>query len=324
METSPSAPRHSRMMTIALALALFLQDPAIDENVKALSHEDESVREKAAAELRKTPLAKLDQLEKHRTDPASKSSVRLRRIMSEVLASNLGTRKPRLQIRVCATPEVMKEWIGKGVDPARAPMGCECLQVKKGVLNLGTDHEIYKREWIPLEPAIISEMDVEEALAEPSIQRGGGSWGVTCKLNEPGADTFDKLASMLFNRKPKGLVAIVLDGKILAAPVVNGERFRGRIMIGFDLSQVEAQDLVRVLNGEWLEASMRAEREKDGAAAPEKLANQIRGMKGLGNVAITPAAGNLEISGLIDIKEADLVSLWKSLREQGYRLAPKK
>lgn len=315
------------MMTLALVLAVFLQDPSIDENVKALSHADESVREKAMAELLKTPLAKLDQLEKHRTDPASKSSVRLRRIMTDVLASNLGTRKSRLHMKPCATPEVMKEWIDQGADPKKAPKGYECLQVRKGVLNLGRDHEIYKREWILVESSIITEQDFEEATAEIPRRIGGrgpDTWSVTCKFTDEGTTTFDQWASVLFNRKPKGLLAIVIDDKILTAPSINSERFNGRVTLEGDFSQEEAKDLAKVLNGEWLESSMKVERGKDGAAAPEKLAVQIRGMKGLGKVAIAPNAGGLDVSGLIDIKEADLISIWKSLREQGYRLVPKK
>jgi len=311
-------------MMLAPALAFLLQDPAIDEQIKALSHEDIAVRDKAAAELLKTPLSKLDLLEKHLQGPNAETCVRVRRIMTHVLASNLGSRKARFQFSACATPEVMKDWIDKGADPAKPPKGHECLRMKSGPLKAGEEYEIYKREWILVEPSILTQEDIDGANAEATMGQFRESWQVNCKFTKSGADTFDKWASILFDRKPNGMMAIVFDGRILTAPVIRSPRFSGNVTISGSFAQAEAKDLATILRGNWLESSMRAERERKDAAPPEKVMDQVRSMKGLGRVVMSQDANSLDIAGFVDIKEVDLVDLWLSLREQGYRLVPKK
>ncbi|HTF57829.1 MAG TPA: hypothetical protein VK661_11410, partial [Planctomycetota bacterium] len=227
---------------IALALAAFLafQDEAIEANIRALANEDIAVREKATAELLKTPLAKLDLLGKHMNDPDAEACARVRKIMTLVLTSNLGSRKARFELRPVATPEVMKDWIAQGADPKKPPMGHEAVPANPGKLKLGEDHQIYKRNWILVEPACITQDDTASAKPRQYVESNSNDWTVHFELTESGAKSFDKAAEALFKRKPRGLMGIIVDGAVLSAPAVNAERFGGNGVISGDFTEKEA------------------------------------------------------------------------------------
>ncbi len=307
---------------LILAALLSLQDEAIEAHVKALSHEDVAVREKATAELLKTPLAKLPVLEKHLKGPDAEACARVRRIMTQVLASNLGSRKPRFELRAMAGRKVMEEWIAGGADHKKPPEGHEACGYHPKAVNPGDDDPLFKREWVLVEPPCVSQEDVKSARLEVGIDRG--YWQVDFELTPEGAKKFDKAAAVLFKSSPRGKLGILLDGKILSAPLVNAERFDGKGTIQGEFTEEFTRDMVKVMMGEWLESSMRAEREKVGAASPEKTTEFIRGVKGMGKVTLQADASGLDIAGFVDVKEVDLLALWQALRERGYRLGPKK
>ena len=307
-------------MKLALAVALFLQDPTIDAHVKALSHEDIAVRDKATRELEKLPLEKLPDLEKHLKNSDAETAVRLRRVMAHVLASNLGSRKSRFEMRPVADQKTLDDWIAAGADSAKPPKGLEARRFHaKATKPEGG-------EWTLVEGAKLSEREVSVAEAVPDVEMrpmDGMGWLVRIDLTAEGAKKFDELAARLYRETPRGRLAILLDERVLVAPLVNAERFGGRAVIQGNFTEEEARGVARALKGDWLESSIRMEKSRE-AAAPEKAADFLRGVKGLEKVAIQPDAGGLDISGYLDIKEVDLVSLWQSLRERGYRLAAKK
>jgi hypothetical protein len=308
-------------MFLALTLTLFWQDPAIDEQIKALSHEDIAVRERATAGLLKTPLAKLSLLEKHLKGPDAESCARVRKVMVQMLASHLGSRKSRFDLRPLADRKVMEAWIDAGADPKRPPEAHEACRYHPRFVDPGEDDRVYKREWVLVEPACITQEDVKSAQADIGMERRG--WLVRFELTDGGAKKLDKTAALLFKRSPRGQLGILLDGKILSAPLMNAERFGGSGIIEGNYTEIDAKELAQALQGDWLESSMRAEKEKEGAPMPEKTSEFIRGVKGMGRVTIQADASGLDIAGFVDIKEVDLLSLWQSLREQGYRLVPK-
>lgn len=307
------------MIALAFAALLSLQDEAIEAQVKALSHEDTAVRERATAELLKTPLAKLPVLEKYLKAPDAETGARVRRIMTQVLLSNLGSRKSRFELRPFARKKVMDGWIDAGADPRKPPGGHEACRFHP---KAEPDEE--EREWVLLEAPCITQEDVKAADVELD-SRAGRTFLVEFELKEDGSKKFDRVASTLFKRMPRGRLAIMLDGKILSAPLVQAEKFDGRGVIQGNFSEADAKDIAQaLLQGEGLESSMRLEREKDGAEAPEKAVAFIRGVKGLADVTIQADATGLDIAGLVDTQQVDFLALWQSLRERGYRLAPKK
>lgn len=66
--------------------------------------------------------------------------------------------------------------------------------------------------------------------AEPQQEMAAGSvrWVTAFVLDREGARRFDEAAERLYLRDPRGRIAIVLDGKLRSAPVVDSPAFHGR------------------------------------------------------------------------------------------------
>jgi len=88
-----------------------------------------------------------------------------------------------------------------------------------------------------------------DATAEVS----NGNWVVIVGLKDgpSGADLWNALTTKCFNRDaicPTGQIAIVLDGKVISAPVVQEAIFSGgTVQISGDFTQAEARDLAKIL-----------------------------------------------------------------------------
>jgi preprotein translocase subunit SecD len=88
-----------------------------------------------------------------------------------------------------------------------------------------------------------------DATAEVS----NGNWVVNVGLQDgpSGADLWNALTTKCFNRDavcPTGQIAIVLDGKVISAPVVQEAIFSGgNVQISGDFTQAEARDLAKIL-----------------------------------------------------------------------------
>ena len=80
-----------------------------------------------------------------------------------------------------------------------------------------------------------------------------GSWVVTVGLRKGalGEDVWNALTTKCFNRDPScptGQIAIVLDGKVISAPVVQEAVFTGgNVQITGDFTEAEARDLAKIL-----------------------------------------------------------------------------
>ncbi len=80
-----------------------------------------------------------------------------------------------------------------------------------------------------------------------------GSWVVTVGLRDGalGEDLWNALTTKCFNREPScptGQIAIVLDGKVISAPVVQEAVFTGgNVQITGDFTEAEARDLAKIL-----------------------------------------------------------------------------
>ena len=80
-----------------------------------------------------------------------------------------------------------------------------------------------------------------------------GNWVVTVGLRDGalGEDVWNALTTKCFNREPScptGQIAIVLDGKVISAPVVQEAVFTGgNVQITGDFTEAEARDLAKIL-----------------------------------------------------------------------------
>ena len=60
------------------------------------------------------------------------------------------------------------------------------------------------------------------------ILRRPPEWAVAFTLTSTGAKKFDPAAERLFNDKPQGRIAIVLDNVLDSAPVIQSAKFGGQ------------------------------------------------------------------------------------------------
>lgn len=79
-----------------------------------------------------------------------------------------------------------------------------------------------------------------------------GGWVVTVGLKDgsEGEGTWNALANECFAKSqscPTGQLAIVLDGEVVSAPVVQTNNFSGSVQITGDFSEREARDLAKIL-----------------------------------------------------------------------------
>ena len=309
------------MMLTFLFAACLLQELTVDDLVRSLSSDDIAVREKATRELGSMGLDKLPQMEKHLRDPNAEVASRVRSAMGNVLGSKLGSREPRFEMRPAAPEATTDAWIAAGADQKKLPEGYEARRVHPSSTLPN------QKPWFLVGPPVATEGDVVAAEPGPDMdpsRSGAIVWDIRFELGPAAAARFDKLAAELFALVPRGKVAILVDDGVLAAPIINAERFGGKAVVQGAYPEAEARRIARVLKGKWLESSMRAEKDGDAPTGPEKAAAFLKGAKGFDQVTIQPGATGLDVSGFLDLKEVDLVTVWQSLRERGYHLAPKK
>lgn len=98
-----------------------------------------------------------------------------------------------------------------------------------------------------LAPAEVLGQQVSKASAGID-QQGSASWFVSLTFNGEGTSAFGSLTSRVTSlASPQNQVAIVLDGLVVSAPVINEAIPSGNAQITGSFSQVEAQDLANVL-----------------------------------------------------------------------------
>jgi preprotein translocase subunit SecD len=98
-----------------------------------------------------------------------------------------------------------------------------------------------------LAPAEVLGQQVSKASAGLD-QQGSASWFVSLTFNGEGTSAFGALTSRVTSlASPQNQVAIVLDGLVVSAPVINEAIPSGNAQITGSFTQVEAEDLANVL-----------------------------------------------------------------------------
>lgn len=88
--------------------------------------------------------------------------------------------------------------------------------------------------------------------SDASVQVDQGAWVVTANLRggASGADLWNALAARCFAGGadcPTKQIAIILDGAVISAPVVQVPSFSGSVQISGDFTEAEANDLAKIL-----------------------------------------------------------------------------
>ena len=97
-----------------------------------------------------------------------------------------------------------------------------------------------------------SQADGQVFANDAAAQISSGSWVVAVGLRDGanGEDKWNLLAAQCFQKAatcPTGQIAIVLDGEVISAPVVQTANFSGSVQISGDFKEAEAKDLAKVL-----------------------------------------------------------------------------
>ena len=87
---------------------------------------------------------------------------------------------------------------------------------------------------------------------DAAAEISNGGWVVTVGLKDgsEGEGTWNALANECFTKSqncPTGQIAIVLDGEVISAPVVQTNNFSGSVQITGDFTEREARDLAKIL-----------------------------------------------------------------------------
>lgn len=146
-----------------------------------------------------------------------KGDVLLVRVAPEEVADvqRLLRRRGTLEFRPAAEREAQRAFKAGGA----APEGFEALEVARP--------EAGYEDWAP------------RMLVEKACALGGGrvlraapvEAAVDVELDERGAKAFDAAAARLAKRTPPGLMAVVVDGRLLTAPAMKEAGFEGRLRV---------------------------------------------------------------------------------------------
>jgi SecD/SecF fusion protein len=114
--------------------------------------------------------------------------------------------------------------------------------------TLGGEYDVFKERMLLKKDAVITGQHMATAGHRQQLSVGHGmQWIVSFELKADGAKLFDEAAKILFNMTPHGLIAIVLDDKIISSPVVNAEHFGGSGIIEGSFDEKEARRLAIIL-----------------------------------------------------------------------------
>ena len=143
-------------------------------------------------------------------------------------------RKGRLEFRAAAEPAAQLKFKADGI----VPEGFEAIESK--------DPE-YSPRMLVEKACALGGGRIVKAEPRSELLPGGVAWVVEFELDERGGRAFDEAAARLFARRPPGLIAILLDGKLQSAPAVQTDKFGGSGRITAVGGEREAKDLAIVL-----------------------------------------------------------------------------
>lgn len=153
-------------------------------------------------------------------------------------------RKGRLELLAAADRETQERYNADGKLPAGFRVG------RTEDLVRAPDYMAWSKGAVLLaEPAVVRTADVARAETRQSLDQFSVTWGVSIELLPEAAAAFDTLAARLHARRPPGLVAIVLDGRIVSMPVIVADRFGGKLQIVGAKDEREARAWAAVITG---------------------------------------------------------------------------
>ncbi|HXX94808.1 MAG TPA: hypothetical protein VEN81_14370 [Planctomycetota bacterium] len=311
---------------VILLLALHRpQEEDLKKRLEALRSDEVSERDRAFQELKKTPLRDLHLLEPELDSRDPELRGRVREVVTAVLSTSLGKRLERFSARPVASRAIFEQWARDGRDPARIPKGFDRIRKGEGIKEMHSQYDYLRGEEILVESeSILSPAEIVSAEARESLDGvGAKQWVVAFELTSEGAKRFDQMAERLYAERPQGILALIVDGGILSAPVMQSPSFGGHGTISGGKSREECERLAGILKGTWVEISFRLQSAGQGAAPLEEALRLVRGTPGFGDAKVTGPEGRMpSVESRLDSTRQDLVGLWQALRQKGYSMIP--
>jgi preprotein translocase subunit SecD len=146
-----------------------------------------------------------------------------------------------LQLRPVAPLAIQKQYNEDQIVPGG-------YQVVENTMSArGGEYEAYGAKILVQLQSALEGRHIIQAEPRQEMGVGGNQWVTSFELDVEGAGKFDEMAEKLYNQRPPGLLAIMLDGVLKSAPAVRSAAFRGRGQISGAKSEEEAKDLAIIL-----------------------------------------------------------------------------
>jgi len=120
-------------------------------------------------------------------------------------------------------------------------------QLVRSVDARGGEYEAWQPWMLVQKKSVIDGAHFVDAEPHQEMVPGGARWVTSFELDAEGAKRFDEAAEKLYNQRPPGLLAIMLDGELKSAPAVQSPAFHGRGQISGAQDAQAAKDLAIVL-----------------------------------------------------------------------------
>ncbi len=104
---------------------------------------------------------------------------------------------------------------------------------------------------------IIEGRNIIRSEAQQQMGLGGIEWVTSFELDAEGSKRFDEAAKRLYNERPPGMIAIVMNGVLRSMPVVRAETFGGHGQISGAKDEKDARELAIVLRSGSLPAEIK-------------------------------------------------------------------
>jgi hypothetical protein len=289
------------------------QDPSLIDKLRS---NDLAERDAALVELKKTPIEKLDSLEKALDSDDAEVAGKVREAMAHVLKTALSRKLDNYELRATADAKTLKQWIKDG--GTVVPDGYEVLELPSDP-NMASGKTLGRDILLVRSKPVLSAKHVktesvkvkEGANNAPAMTSAGGAQ-LQLELTDDGSKLFDEGA----------------NGTVFAGVLIAGGRAAQRLSIvkvkdgGFQTwarGKEAAESLVALLKGEKIVFGFRLAPDRADAVSAEEATKAAKAV--VADASFTPADKAIDAVLPLDAKAPDFVALWKAARKIGWRLS---
>ena len=287
------------------------QDPSLIDKLRS---NDLAERDAALTELKKTPIEKLDTLEKALESDDAEVAGKVREAMAHVLKSALSKKLDSFELRVMADAKTLKQWMKDGSNRENPPEGFQVVELP-GDANTGSGKTLGGSNVVLVrtKPVISARqikadsVKLKEGAGNGMALTSAGGAQVQLELTDEGQKIFDEVA----NGTVFSGVLVAADRVTQRLTIVKGKE---GAMQTYARNKEAAEGLVALLKGERVVYGFRISAFRSEAANPEDAVKAAKAV--VSDAAFTALDAVLPL----DAKAPDFVALWKAMRKIGWSL----